>query len=535
MKEIKKNVWLILLFVSLFFSCSNENFLEEGIASTDPPQLTVQEKQDIKVEFAKALSSVLYSNVDARRVIKTEAVKQFDKNYDVLWSSIKDTKIGDYSFEECISSRSSKKIISIINEQLPLLNILFPEIKMFDINAENYDYTDNELPVAVRSNSKTLLFFAGELTDTIPDGDVPGFNVIVVNENSRVEVNNINRSRGASYKYSFISPSYDGISVNSNTRNAIVSSNTRSVVVNSNLVGDKAINAFDYFNKDDSSINSMALQRDYIYYGITPTNNSGALNYSTSEYISFIEVNPKAYFTIADQTGTESISDDPYIKANSASRKKRDFTQEELINELWTKGAYNLRFEIQLSTNDHPQIIYVPVKPSEIWNFNLGRRYRHSTGFRHSKYTYSIDPNKFTSKRYEFSPYELSFGKWNLSEEALYRYVTILEEDESVEKTTTYQYEVTKMLSSKFNGDIKLELGLGDGKKITGGASTEATSTNTTKETRTVNVTRKEASDNLGSVRIYFYDPIIEAKTSSSQYKMRTYNTGYVTFGISVY
>ena len=122
-----------------------------------------------------------------------------------------------------------------------------------------------------------------------------------------------------------------------------------------------------------------------------------------------------------------------------------------------------------------------------------------------------------------------------MSEEALYRYVTILEEDESGEKTTSYQYEVTKLLSTKFNGDIKLELGLGKSDKLTGGTSTEVTSTNTTKETRTVNVTRKEASDNLGSVRIYFYDPIVEAKTSSSQYTMRTYNTGYVTFGISVY
>lgn len=526
MKEIKKNVWLALLFAPLFFSCSNENYLEEGLNSSECTQLTVQEKQDVKVEFAKALSSVLYSNTDARKVIKTEAAKQFDKNYDVLWSSIKNTQIGECSFEECISSHSSNNLVSIINEQMPLLNILFPEIKMFDINAENYDYSDNELPVAVRSNGRTMLFFAGELTDTIPDGDVPGFNVVVVNENNRVEVNNTNRTRGAGYEYSFISPSYDGTNVNRNTRSAIV---------NSNLVGNKAINAFKYFNKDDASVNPMALQRDYIYYGITPTNSSGALNYSTSEYISFIEVNPKAYFTIADQTGTGSISDDSYIKANSVSRKKRDFTQDELINELWTKGAYNLRFEIQLSTNDHPQIIYIPVKPSEIWNFNLDRSYRHSTGFRHSKYTYTIDPNKFTSKRFELSPYELSFGKWNLSEEALYRYVTILEEDESGEKTTSYQYEVTKLLSTKFNGDIKLELGLGKSDKLTGGTSTEVTSTNTTKETRTVNVTRKEASDNLGSVRIYFYDPIVEAKTSSSQYTMRTYNTGYVTFGISVY
>jgi hypothetical protein len=149
-------------------------------------------------------------------------------------------------------------------------------------------------------------------------------------------------------------------------------------------------------------------------------------------------------------------------------------------------------------------------------------------------YTYRIDPNKFTSKRYELSPYELSLGKWNLAEESVYRYVTILEEDESVETTTSYQYEVTKVNSSKFSGNVKLELGLGND-KIGTGVSTEVNSNNTTKETRTATVVRKEASDNLGSVRIYFYDSIIEAKLSSSEYRMRTYNTGHVTFGISAY
>lgn len=63
----------------------------------------------------------------------------------------------------------------------------------------------------------------------------------------------------------------------------------------------------------------------------------------------------------------------------------------------------------------------------------------------------------------------------------------------------------------------------------------EATSSNTKKEIRTVTITRKEESDNLGSVKIYFYDPIIESKTSATQYQVRTYNTGNVKFGISAY
>lgn len=508
-----------------FFSCTNDDPIVDNKDYAESKQLEVSQKQDLKLEFAKALSSVVSNNIDARRIIKTEAVKQFDKNYDVLWATIKDERVGNTTFAECVASYSSSDLIDDIDENLPLLNILFPEIKMFDINAETYDCSDNELPVSVCSKGKNLLLFAGEVTDTIPANEVPAFNVLVVNENNRVIANKEVKTRGANYRFSFVSPSFDGSRTNPSTRSA---------VVDNSYVGDKAIRAYQYFYKDDASTNSMALQRDYIYYGLTPTNQSGALNFNVSEYICFIEVNPTTYFTIADQTETGSISDDPYIKANSVSRKKRDFTDSELVDALWTKGAYNFRFEIQRSTNENPQIVYLPVKPSDIWNFNLDRRYRHSTAFRRSKYTYRIDPNKFTAKRYYLTPGEISFGKWNLAEESVYRYVTIIEEDESVKKKTSFQYEVVNVLSTKFNGDVKLELGIGESTKLGAGVGIEATSSNTKKEIRTATIIRKEKSDHLGSVKIYFYDPIIESKTSATKCQMRTYNTGNVKFGISV-
>lgn len=522
----QKTIIAVLTATLSLFSCTNEDLLVDNQDCAESKQLDVLQKQDLKFEFAKALSSVICNSVDARRIIKTEAIKQFDKNYDVLWATIKDERIGNSTFAECVASYSSSDLIDAINENLPLLNILFPEIKMFDINAETYDCSDNELPVSVCSEGKNLLIYAGEVTDTIPTNEVPAFNVLVVNENNRVIANKEVMTRGANYNYSFVSPSFDGSQINSSTR---------STVVDNNYVGNKAISAYQYFYKDDASTNSMALQRDYIYYGLTPTNQSGALNYNVNEYISFIEVNPTTYFNIADQTETGSISDDPYIKANSVSRKKRDFTESELIDALWTKGAYNFRFEILRSTNESPQILYIPVKPSDIWNFNLDRTYRHSTAFRHSKYTYKIDPNKFTSKRFYLSPGDISLGKWNLAEESVYRYVTIIEEDESIEKTTTYQYEVVNVLSTKFKGDVKLELGLGKNDKVGADVGIEVTTSNTKKETHTATITRKEQSDNLGSVKIYFYDPIIESKISATQYQMRTYNTGHVKFGISAY
>lgn len=94
---------------------------------------------------------------------------------------------------------------------------------------------------------------------------------------------------------------------------------------------------------------------------------------------------------------------------------------------------------------------------------------------------------------------------------------------------------IPKVKSSKFNGDVKLEIGLGKSDKISGGVSTEVSGSNTTKENRKVTIRRKVGSDPLGSIRIYFYDPIIEKKISTSEYQMRTYDTGHIKFGISAY
>jgi len=151
--------------------------------------------------------------------------------------------------------------------------------------------------------------------------------------------------------------------------------------------------------------------------------------------------------------------------------------------------------------------------------------------FRRAKYTYTIDPDKFTSKQVDLTEKDYSLGKWNIADESLYRYITFIEEDEGNTIETTSTIEYTKMNANKFNGDVKLDLGLGSN-KVSTGVGVEANSTNTTKETKTVKVTRTEGSDNLGSVSIYFYDPIIESKKSNGEYVMRAYTTGYVTFGI---
>jgi len=511
-----KRFFLFSVFSLTLASCGSDLTDDEKMITTE---LTSKE---VNIErFATLLSKVTHERRDVRAFLKEEALKQFDKNYDVLYIAVKDKKIGEKSFRDVLISYSSLETIEEIEKNVPLLNILIPEIAVFDINPQDLDIEDTEIPVALSKQTETDIYINGKKEVSLKKGEIPDFHVFVVNENERVipVQNPINTSNKQEFPFVFKSPYYDGTNTNNDIKNKVMYG----------YPGVKAVQAFQHFYKDDGSINQKSFQRDYIYYGITPQNQQGGLNRSVSEYIGFMEVNPNTYFKISDQD-EKLPNDDPRIKSPVVTQKKRTLTQEELLDRMWTKGAYEFVFELITSNSSTPIIKRIPLKPNEIWNFNIKHERKHGTAIRSSKNTYTIDPNKFTSKLIYLDPYNISFGKWNIAEESLYRYVKIYEEDESIEITTTETYEHIHVNENKFNGDVKLKIGIADV-----GLSGEATNSNTTKTSKTVTMVRKQKSDDLGASVMYFYEPIIEGVIRPPHlYKRHYYNTGSVIFGISV-
>lgn len=477
-----------------------------------------------KNRFAEILSKAIYNNKEVRCFLKKEACTEFDKNYDILYAKVKDTNIGKETFEKALTRYSSIEELRAIYTAVPTLNIYIPDISMFNVNAANLDCEDKETPVVLPNKKNNNVYMNGQIIDTISKGCVPDFHVFIVNTNSRVTVNT-NETR-AGKAYTFIDDAFDG----EKTKNL-----TRGTSVGKYIVGNKAVKAYTYFNRDDGSNYSKALQRDYIYYGMTPDSTKGTLNKSVTEYLVFIELDPKTYFNISDNAPKEDNNnkrvDDPELKKTSTSRKKRDFTYDELINEFWTSGTFNIRVEMILPTSAIPIIKYIPVSPNDIWNFNYSKSFRHRTAFRHSKYTYRIDPARFTAKTYYLPYNSFSFEKWNLANEGLTRIIHFYETDPGENITQKYSYEITRMTSEKINGNIKIGLGIG---KVKGDfdLSGEASSANTIKETKEVSITYSNKDDDLGMDIIDFYDPIIESK-SRYGYSLKTYNTGYIKFGIT--
>lgn len=495
---------------------------EDNLLPNDPrPDMeNIQDNEALLSDFAEVLSKVTYNRKDVREFLKAEANKQFDKNYDVLYVLVKDKDINGASFRDILVEYSSEEFMKSIETNLPLLNILIPKISIFNICAENMDCDDPEIPVVVSKEKVTSLYLNGKCEANIEKGEVPDFHTFVVNENSRVRVNPFTRS--AQPQVSFISPNYDG-TINTN-EGAI----TRSASMTPTEVGSKAVAAYKFFYKDDSSVNSKAFQRDYIYYGITPSNGNGSLNRSATEYISFLEINPSSYFIISDQKTGQSY-DDPRISNTTVERKKKGYSTDQLIDRMWTKGAFNFRIEIISSNSAQPVVVYVPLRPDEIWNFNISTSYRHGTWFRKKKYTYRIDPNKFTVKRVNLSSQRISFGKWDLSEEALFRFINFWEEDKSAKYTYSTSHEMTRMTTVKVDGSVKFGLGT----KGEGSVDAGVTNSSTVTEKRQFSMERQEEDDALGTTKVYFYDPIIESKVGNN-YLVHTYSTGIVTFGLSV-
>lgn len=481
-----------------------------------------QAKNEAIKKFAIILSKATYDHQEVRALLKDEASAYFDMNSDVLYALVKNESVGGRSFRTVLLEYISESELTDIEATVPLLNILVPKIPMFNISPENMDCSNKEIPVAFKGENGMELYINGQLEDVIGRGNLPAFHTIVVNENSRVKKVSEPGSRGdLDEGISFISPNYDAR--NSGT-NASLDINYYDI----DTGGYRAIQAFQYFKGYDNDKYSCALQRDFIYYGMTPDSERGSFNNAVREYLISFKVNPRSFFNISDQTTGENYADPSLVK-NSVERHKKAKDLNELIEEMWSKGSYNFRFEVIYSNGSLPSTVYIPLYPHELWDFNISETFEKGGLFHRDSYYYKIDPTKFTAKRVLLDK-KIPLDKWDLSSEGLERYIRIFEEDKSQTYKESWEFDVTKMNSTKISGSVKIGLGTDI---VSGNVSTESSSSTTTKNARKVEITRQEEDDALGTIKVYFYDPIVEAQYGLQQFILHEYTTGVVSFTLT--
>lgn len=526
MKHLFKVSTFALLLCSAMISCQeDEKMPTEAVGNSSsiikPLKVEVAQK-----EFAKILSEAVYNSIEARAFLKEEALKQFDRDYDVFYPLVKNKKMENgQTFRELLLSYTDAKRLKQIEKTLPLLTMYVPDLSLFvDIKPQNWDITDEEIPVAFSNEEEgSVLFLNGDSVMTLERNEVPGYHLLLVKNNERLRVLPHSRAAGddpEQLDYEFIDEAFDGtvpLEMPIQTRVDNLPDDNASYV-NKDKINPLIVQAWETMKE------TPTLQRDYIYYGLTPTHQEGTLNMSVDEYLYRFQIDPNAYFRIADQ------NEDPRIKNESTKNKKVELTREEIIRRLWTDGRFEIRFRFftgeKNSTALNPSDLTFNPSPNDLFNINIKTDYRHSTMFRHSKYTYTIDPNELGRKWYypRRDGKDARLPKWDISRQSLERYVLVYEVDESETYKETRTYSTTYNMGFKSSaegtfGAVKVGLGV-DASKV---------QTNTS----SVEVTTNKGDDYLGSLNLYFYDSIIVNEREALNKPLRRRKAGYKLKDIS--
>lgn len=538
MKKIYLATALVLLALS---SCRKDQKI------LAPFELSATNKQNLKTSFSKTLAIALEKEPTLRAFIRAEALKQFDKDNDVLFHMVKDVKLENNKtfYETIVQYATSKVDFDKSIESLPTLTIMVPEIPNFNPIKWN---TNTEIPVVaiapeLRYENVFLYNSKGD-SKQIPYGLIPGFPVVVVKENERVSVavsgvdrspksavllksdlgkENITFANVGNMKFSFSNEAFNGLnkSVENNstghklsaiTSNGNTLMNTRPpriefsfpfipILEHDPLV----VEAFDH---------QLDWQRDYIYYGLNPDTgiDKGKFNIRVVEHIVAIRM--------ADEFISRFQDHDHDPKVVEVSNGRYHIPS-------WTDGYFDLRISVLINAKNGigtEKTIIMNVKGSDIYDFKFrskgsgpGRPDRESSP--HDYFYYEgVTPKIF----YVNEP----IVGWDLENYGAGWKFIVTEYDPSEEIITTHTNTSTYATNFEFNSAFGEKTKNG----IKFGASAQFVNTST------YQVKTTKGSDDIGQGTLEFGTPIILKKeqinpSAATNFKSSYYVTHEVKCG----
>lgn len=287
-------LWVALAACLVLISCKKESAKEE--LSTSPPAITQTTPDQLRTDFAKLLAKAV-ADASVRALIKSEAQKQFDNDYDVLFQLVKDRELRTgVTFGQYLSSLAgAETAITSLEETLPLLTIFVPELEHF--SAGNWN-TQRDIPLVAVVNSdfnekertpiKAFDHLGGQyelLSNKVPDRPV-----IVIKENERMipRPKHDANAKAASHNLVFESNTNDYYLMDDQFNPAKTDNGQpASKFVINNLEGMGTLPARAHYA-------GAVSQRDYIYYNILNPGDQGPLNNAIEEHIVGIVFNPSA-------------------------------------------------------------------------------------------------------------------------------------------------------------------------------------------------------------------------------------------------
>lgn len=511
-KKVNQSHFRLLLAGLLTFSifaCDEEKQLLDSQNQTSPFSMrkdgdidkVYDERSSLQREFSKSLAKSLNQSKMLRDIIKTKALEMFDEDHDILYEMIKDERVeNNITVEELITKNiTDKKALKKLDTEYPTLTILVPTLPKDCFNPQKWN-TATEIPkVAVVLNSTNdVPIIDGDGSEKLMEAKyTPGFPVVVVKENERVVTNKDSKYKDLKtkeltskngVKFKFLSESFDRKTKKAKSGRVAFNSSIDQVVRN----------AYDTYNNVDG------WQRDFIYYGITPSQPNGKFKYDFKEGIKSFRMlgNPMtAYQKIAAQA-----DGDPLIMQGVSSSG-------------WTEGGFEFKVTTYVGNKGGGAALeiktLIPINPQDLFELT----YVDIGGWFNTVYLLT----DMQLKTVILSDY-FTILNWDLNLYSTVLKMTIEEEDPSVE------IQRTLAVGSKFATNFGFEFGEEKKLGLKFGASSETTTSQTYTEKRNL------GSDELGDVTVNFQDNVVLNKLpflfGDNLWVTREYTTGYCAIGV---
>ena len=474
---------LIILMLLVMGACSNDEY---DIVNDSPlnSEDNIENVSYLKNRFSFALAKVLYENEDVRALIKEEALKQFDYEYDVLFQLVYDKPLaGGETLEKLLLKYLSKSELLSLLEKIPTLTIFVPSLPEDSFSAESWNIKSDIPFVAYKNEESQILYIDREgIIKKIRHDEIPVFPIVVVKPSERVVLQSamvrslpnatvLRAGNGKHFVFEYAE--FDNKSKIS-TRSTPIPSNYEKI----------------YDAKKKSDENGI-WQRDYIYYNISTKDGVGVFQKNISECLYSFELlgDPNGiYRVIADQ------DDDPRHRPEGQGR--HPVRGQDWGTELyWYAGNFEFIVKVYVSSTQlisNEIIKAISINPTKLFELEL-----QSQGSGRNSNPKRVVGIKKVKKYY--LPQPLPLFDWNIENYSTSIKISIEEKDNEVTEQNTIE------TSSTFATNFEFSASLGEKSKI--GAKYGTTSSVTQKVASTI--TRHLNSDQLGDVVINFGDDVV--------------------------
>lgn len=488
-----KKLFMFLFSLVFLYSCDSE----DQISSLPLSESVQEENLDLKKQFAKALVKAMDQHQELRFFLKEEALKMFDNDYDVLYHMIKDHSFGNGStFRELIAAQYDHiDDLNAIENQVPLLTIMIPELPEDSFSAQLWD-TENQSPdVAIRLNRSDYIPVFNKEQEEYTIKGIPTFPIIVIKENERIVAGTNLEKNGVVTGAKFHSKDQLAFQFIDNAFDASKNKIEKRVM---SIADTKVKSAYDIYRNADG------WHRDYVYYNIEPNNTRGQFDYDYQEHITSFSMNGDAFNALQKIARIENLKEGTHDGNDGVSfravRKRGE--------SAWTGGFFEFKVKTLVNAKNgigDEIVTYFSVKPTDLFDIT----------YKKVAFIYVVDKVEHKSVNLN-----LPIFNWDLNEYAS----SIKMEIEEVDLTVTTKIKDTRTVQFATNFNIADGILKKIGLKF--GASRTETQVQSTEKTFT------QGNDELGSVIINFADDIIIRRGALGGYLSREYSTGW--FKISV-